>query len=276
MASKPYGELSLGKHTDYPDHYSPDLLTAIPRVLARQALGIEQGSLPFVGEDIWNAFELSWLNKKGVPQVATAEFRLPCDSTAIIESKSFKLYLNSLNQVAFDSSDAVARTLQQDLAACAGSDLSVILSASEDWSSKHFNLLPGQCLDNLDIETDCYLPDSQLLQLASSKQVDETFHSHLFRSLCPVTAQPDWASVWVAYRGPQIDPASLLKYWISFRQHQGFHEQCVEKIFVELLGVCEPVSLTVGAHFTRRGGLDINPVRSTEAMEYLNPRLFRQ
>lgn len=276
MASEPYGELSLGKHTDYPDDYSPELLAAIPRALAREALGLEQGSLPFVGEDIWNAYELSWLNKKGVPQVATAEFRLPCDSPVIIESKSFKLYLNSLNQLSFENMEAVEKTLQQDLAACAGSEVSIKLSASKSWAGQTFDVLPGQCLDNLDIETDCYLPDSQLLQLASSKQVDETFHSHLFRSLCPVTAQPDWASVWVAYRGPQIDPSSLLKYLIGFRQHQGFHEQCVEKVFVELLQVCEPKHLAVGAHFTRRGGLDINPVRSTDAAHYLNPRLFRQ
>lgn len=254
MASIPFGDLSLGKHTDYPDHYSPELLTAIPRVLARQALGIDPEGLPFVGEDIWNAYELSWLNKRGVPQVATAEFRLHCDSPAIIESKSFKLYLSSLNQVAFENSDAVAKVLQQDLSACAGSEVSVKLSNSEHWASQNFDGLPGQCLDTLDIATDCYLPDAQLLQRASAKEVDETFHSHLFRSLCPVTAQPDWASVWIAYRGPQIAPSSLLKYLISFRQHQGFHEQCVEMIFVELLQHCEPKHLAVGAHFTRRGG----------------------
>lgn len=276
MASKSFGDLSLGKHTDYPDHYSPGLLTAIPRVLARQALAIDSASLPFVGEDIWNAYELSWLNQRGVPQVATAEFRLPCDSPAIIESKSFKLYLNSLNQVAFENTDEVVRILQRDLGACAGSVVSVKLSVSENWASQAFDGLPGQCLDALDITTDCYSPDAQLLKRASPKEVDETFHSHLFRSLCPVTAQPDWASVCIAYRGPQIDTSSLLKYLISFRQHQGFHEQCVEKIFVELLQVCEPKHLTVAAHFTRRGGLDINPVRSTGSENHLNPRLFRQ
>lgn len=276
MAINSFDELALGQHTDYPDQYSPGLLTAIPRALAREALAIDSATLPFVGEDVWTAYELSWLNPQGRPEVATAEFRLSCDSPSIVESKSFKLYLNSLNQSVFESIEVLASTLQQDLSACAGSPFSVQLLPRGEWAGQEFTSLPGECLDDLDIVTDCYLPDAGLLQIQSSKVFDKSYYSHLFRSLCPVTAQPDWASVWVSYRGAEIAPDSLLKYLVSYRKHQGFHEQCVEKIFVELMQACAPEVLTVGARFTRRGGLDINPVRSTEAQAYCAPRLFRQ
>ena len=276
MAAKPYGELPLGQPTHYPDEYSPDLLVAIPRRLARQSLGVDESSLPFVGEDIWNAYELSWLNRRGLPQVATAEFRFPCNSPSIIESKSFKLYLNSLNQAVFADRNQLARTLEKDLASCAGSPVAIKLLAIHDCSSRSFEELPGTSLDSLEVVIDQYLPDAGLLRTNSSIEVDRVVHSHLFRSLCPVTAQPDWASVWVAYHGVEIVPESLLQYLVSYRCHQGFHEQCVEKIFVDLMQACEPARLTVGARFSRRGGLDINPVRSTESVRHANPRLFRQ
>lgn len=276
MASKPYGDLPLGQHTDYPDHYTPELLTPIPRKLARADLGIDDKALPFFGMDVWTAYELSWLNSKGRPAVATAEFSVSCDSPSIVESKSLKLYLNSLNNTAFENSEELAQTIAGDLSACAGSDFSVRLLSAADWHQQQFADLPGVNIDELDIIADTYLPDAGLLQIQQSNTQQQSFNSHLFRSLCPVTSQPDWASIWIDYAGPQIVADSLLKYLVSYRQHQGFHEQCVEKIFVDLMRVCKPERLTVAARFSRRGGLDINPIRSTEAGDFQIPRLFRQ
>jgi 7-cyano-7-deazaguanine reductase len=244
--------------------------------LARDDLGIDGRALPFQGVDIWTAFELSWLNQQGRPEVACAELRLPCNSPAIVESKSLKLYLNSLNQSVFDSSEAVAKIIQQDLSSCAGSEISVRLIGAADWQHQRMENLPGINIDQLDITTDTYLPDAGLLRIKANSREVQAFNSHLFRSLCPVTAQPDWASFWIECAGPQIYPDSLLQYLVSYRKHQGFHEQCVEKIFMDLMRVCQPQRLTVGARFTRRGGLDINPVRSTESVEFDNLRLFRQ
>ena len=276
MASKPFGDLPLGQHTDYPDHYSPELLMPIPRQLARGDLGIDDEALPFYGMDVWTAYELSWLNSKGRPAVATAEFSVPCDSPSIVESKSLKLYLNSLNNTAFENSEELAQTITRDLSACAGSDFSVRLLSAADWRQQQIGDLPGVNIDELDIIADTYLPDAGLLQIEQSNKQQQSFNSHLFRSLCPVTSQPDWASIWIDCAGPQIIADSLLKYLVSYRQHQGFHEQCVEKIFVDLMRVCKPERLTVAARFSRRGGLDINPIRSTERGEFQIPRLFRQ
>ncbi len=274
MTLNSFDDLHLGRQVDYPDQYSPGLLTSIPRSQSRQSLGLKQ--LPFTGEDIWNAYELSWLNSKGKPQVATAEFHIPCDSSCIIESKSFKLYLNSFNQTVIDSADSLLDMLHNDLSACAGASVRVELRFAQDWTAGQFKQLPGYCIDELDISTEDYLPDASLLQLVSERVVSKTLHSHLLRSLCPVTAQPDWASVLIQYRGAEISDESLLKYLVSYRKHQGFHEQCVEKIFIDLQAASQADQLTVAARFTRRGGIDINPVRSTDQQSLENWRLFRQ
>lgn len=261
----------LGKHTDYPQEYAPELLCPIPRQPSREKLGIG-AALPFVGEDIWNAYELSWLNRQGKPVVAEATFRVPADSPAIIESKSLKLYLNSLNQSAYASMSQVENLLQGDLSRVAGSPVAVSVRPS---AIEPLQALPGVCLDTLDISVSDYQVNPAHLR-ASGAGVEEQLHSHLMRSLCPVTGQPDWASVLVEYRGPAIDREGLLRYLVSYRQHQAFHEQCVEQMFVEISEACQPEFLSVAARYLRRGGLDINPVRSSEPIPWVNLRLPRQ
>ena len=269
--------LPLGKPTDYKGEYDPSLLCPVPRRLKRDELGLGD-ALPFAGADIWTAYELSWLNPKGKPVVAMGEFRFPCTSPNLIESKSFKLYLNSFNQTRFATLAEVERVLQTDLSAASGGEVSIRLLDSNAFAIQSIATLPGRCLDDLDIEVDQYRLDPQLLTGSSDVQniVEEELHSHLLKSNCLVTRQPDWASVLIRYRGPRIAPEALLRYLISFRQHNEFHEQCVERIFVDLLRHCRPEQLTVYARYTRRGGLDINPWRSNFEPEIANPRLARQ
>lgn len=267
-------DIPLGRDVEYKDQYSPELLFAIARQSSRDNLGLDGGALPFYGVDIWNAYELSWLNPKGKPQVACAEFRFPCDSHSIVESKSFKLYLNSLNQTPIADKLELQHILAKDLSACVNAEVEVIVH-SLTGNAGGISQLEGVCLDDLDISIDRYVPDPQLLH-CDDDVVTETLHSHLLRSLCPVTAQPDWGSVQIAYSGPRIDRAALLSYLIGFRQHQEFHEQCVERIFIDIIRRCRPDSLSVQALYTRRGGLDINPYRATDQGKAVNIRLIRQ
>lgn len=262
----------LGKHTDYPQQYAPELLCPIPRRESRLALGIETETLPFFGEDIWNAYEVSWLDQRGKPVVAQATFRVPAESPAIIESKSLKLYLNSLNQTRLESREELHQYLQRDLSGAAGAPVNVIIN---DVAAGALTELPGQCLDSLEIDVEGYEVNPGYLRV-SGPEVEEQLHSHLLRSLCPVTGQPDWASIQVAYKGPAIDHAGLLQYLISYRQHQGFHEQCVEQIYMDIRRRCQPQSLMVKARYLRRGGLDINPCRSSDDRFFANGRLLRQ
>lgn len=265
----------LGKTVEYAAHYNPELLCPIDRQSSRATLGIKAGELPFDGVDIWNAYELSWLNLSGKPIVACAEFRFSCDSQHIVESKSFKLYLNSFNQTKYSNIDEVEQTLIRDLSACVKADVEVSISAVEGNRAYDIVDVDGECLDDLDIEMDSYQLDSGLLT-TSGEQVEETLYSHLLRSLCPVTGQPDWGSIIVSYRGEKIDQQGLLRYLVSYRQHQEFHEQCVERIFVDISARCKPSMLSVYARYQRRGGLDINPYRSNTGERVKNCRLLRQ
>ncbi|WP_368182259.1 NADPH-dependent 7-cyano-7-deazaguanine reductase QueF [Aeromonas sp. R7-5] len=267
--------LSLGQQSAYISQYTPSLLQPVPRSLNRDDLGL-RGELPFQGSDVWTLYELSWLNAKGKPVVAIGEVFVPATSPNLIESKSFKLYLNSFNQTRCDSLEAVQALLVQDLSGCAGAPVSVTLFTL-DQAPHQIAQLPGECIDNLDIEVDGYEFDETLLQGAAGREiVEETLHSHLLKSNCLVTSQPDWGSVVIHYRGPRLDREKLLRYLISFRQHNEFHEQCIERIFTDLKHFCAPEKLTVHARYTRRGGLDINPFRSDWEPVPANLRLIRQ
>ncbi|MEI4955168.1 NADPH-dependent 7-cyano-7-deazaguanine reductase QueF [Aeromonas caviae] len=267
--------LSLGQQSAYISQYTPSLLQPVPRSLNRDDLGL-RGELPFQGCDVWTLYELSWLNAKGKPVVVIGEVFVPATSPNLIESKSFKLYLNSFNQTRCDSLEAVQALLVQDLSGCAGAPVSVTLFTL-DQAPHQIAQLPGECIDSLDIEVDGYEFDETLLQGAAGREiVEETLHSHLLKSNCLVTSQPDWGSVVIHYRGPRLDREKLLRYLISFRQHNEFHEQCIERIFTDLKHFCAPEQLTVHARYTRRGGLDINPFRSDWEPVPANLRLIRQ
>lgn len=253
----------LGQPTEYRADYAPELLYPIPRQLKRDELGIHGAALPFVGEDIWNAYEVSWLNPKGKPVVALATFSVPASSPNLIESKSFKLYLNSFNQTAWPDLASVEATLVRDLSAAAGAPVSVKI---EDLSSRpqvSVGYPTGELLDELDIACTIYQPAPELLVTVDAEIVTETLYSHLLKSNCLVTGQPDWAMVFIRYRGRPIDRAGLLRYLVSFRGHNEFHEQCVERIYCDITRHCAPAALAVHARYTRRGGLDINPFRSS-------------
>lgn len=314
----------LGKQTEYPSAYDPGLLFAIPRSEARSQLGLVDSAtrpdLPFRGTDLWNAYELSWLGPQGKPEIRAAQFRVPCDSTAIVESKSLKLYLNSLNQHRFDSPESARATIAADLSAAAGESVDVRLYSLPDFEAKGFQTkatrtarsetgdsttaAPGdgsaqsapaeaagpasRCLDDLEISIDRFTRAPELLRFAGENAPENardgkasresqgaatacSVYTNLFKSNCPVTGQPDWASVFIEYSGPRIDEAGLLAYLVSYRNEQDFHEHCVEQIFVDLNERCRPEKLTVYACFLRRGGIDINPFRSNyeRAPEFL-------
>lgn len=255
----------LGATVTYRDSYAPDLLFPVSRVPQRQDIGIS-GALPFHGVDVWNAYELSWLNDKGKPVAATARFDVPAASPNIVESKSIKLYLNSLNQTRFDSVEAVRAAMARDLSAAAGAEVNVTVQPVVAGEVRHQHNFVGILLDDLDVAIEHYEPAPHLLTLApNGAEVEEVLVSHLLKSNCPVTGQPDWASVRIAYKGPAIDHVGLLAYIVSFRRHSGFHEHCVERIYTDLMAHCAPQRLSVYARYTRRGGLDINPFRSSEA-----------
>lgn len=269
----------LGKNSENPNQYSPNLLFPISRDENRAKLGIQPQSLPFFGVDIWNAYELSWLNAKGKPQLAIASFMVPANSPNIIESKSWKLYLNSLNNHRFNSSDELIETLKQDLSKAAGATVSVKLHSPESQSESGMRELSGKLLDRLDLEINPkQQPTPDLLSADPSLGlVEESLVTHLLRSNCPVTGQPDWASVQINYVGPTINEEGLLRYLIAFREHQEFHEHCVEKIFIDIKNKCRPSKLSVYARYTRRGGIDINPFRADYNAEWPdNKRHSRQ
>ncbi len=255
----------LGQVTEYPQRYAPGVLHSLPRARARERSGIDTHSLPFGGFDLWRAYELSWLNSDGKPRVAIAELRFPCDSPWLIESKSLKLYCFSLNRERFANAETVRQRMQNDLGAAAGAEVDVQLFdlGAGRAQTALFTNEGATSLDDLPVTIDTWQPDASLLQSDSGRFVEEALCSDLFRSLCPVTGQPDWGSVLVRYRGPAIDHASLLRYLVSYREHAGFHEDCVEAFFNDLHHRCRPESLLVAIHFLRRGGLEINPYRMT-------------
>ncbi|RDZ26507.1 NADPH-dependent 7-cyano-7-deazaguanine reductase QueF [Lysobacter silvisoli] len=261
-------ELPLGRHVDYPRHYDPALLFPIARALGRSHIGLSDRALPFVGVDRWHAYELSWLDGRGKPRMATATLTVPAHSPHLVESKSLKLYLNSYNASRYDSDEAVRTQIAADLSAAAGAPVEVA-----------FGLPPVQgsaalSLDEQDLTVDDYgPPNAAHLAADPTVVVEETLSSGLLKSNCPVTGQPDWARVDIAYRGPRLDRAGLLRYLVSFRDHAEFHEQCVERIFADLMRVAAPQSLSVEARYTRRGGLDINPWRATA--DFLRPLAHR-
>lgn len=254
----------LGKTSNYPERHDAGLLFPIARDEGRRGIRL-QGQPEFAGCDIWYAWELSWLNTRGRPEQAVARFQFDCHSPNLIESKSFKLYLNSLAQTRFASHAELCEILGTELSQAAGAEVAVHLLDPDDHEALKLRPLVGTSLDELDIDVKHYgPPQAQLLQSEPGQEVDETLTSRLFRSNCPITGQPDWASVQIHYRGPRIDHAGLLRYLISYRHHSGFHEQCVEQIFTDIQQRCTPQTLDVYACFTRRGGLDINPWRSSQ------------
>ena len=259
----------LGQSTVYADQYDASLLFPIPRAAQREKLGLVQ-RLPFLGADLWTAFELSWLNARGKPQLALVHITVPCESVNIIESKSLKLYLGSFSNTRFADASEVQARLRADLTEAAWrgavvqSSVGVKLVAAELFDQEPIHELDGLSLDRLDLDCEHYTPAPELLTSAIHETpVSEVLTSNLLKSNCPVTGQPDWGSVQISYFGPQIDQAGLLRYIVSFRNHNGFHEDCVERMFMDIQNRCKPHKLSVYARYTRRGGLDINPFRSS-------------
>ena len=265
----------LGRPTSYPEQYDPGQLHAISRAESRDATGLA-AELPFHGVDIWNAWELTWLDGDGKPMVAAAEIRVPATSPRIAESKSVKLYLNSFSMSRFGDVAEVATAIERDLGDCVGAEVNVALRLSSGRVGHSLGRLPGDCLDTLPVACDAYDVDPGLLRANPDKVVSEDLYSHLLRSLCPVTSQPDSGSLLISYSGPQIDHESLLRYIVSFRRHNDFHEACVERMFVDLVERCGPRELSVYARYHRRGGIDINPFRSNFEPDPPNIRLWRQ
>ena len=268
---------TLGKVVTYAGHYDASMLYPIPRAEKRVEIGITE-PLPFSGVDIWNAYEFSWLDSRGKPKVALIEFRFPINSPNIIESKSFKLYLNSYMQTRFADSETMRQQIARDLSQAAGAHVSVMLVTINAMANAEIDLLEGTLIDDLPLEITSYgPPNAKYLSADSGSVIDEVLISHLLKSNCPVTGQPDWASVQIQYRGPRLDRDGLLRYLISYREHNEFHEQCVERIFIDILRECSPQRLAVYARYTRRGGLDINPFRATPGLPNPgNPRTARQ
>ncbi len=276
--------MPLGRAALYKDQYDPTLLFPIARQLKRAEIGISSDSkrvLPFFGVDVWNCYELSWLNPKGKPQVAIAVITVPADSPNIIESKSLKLYFNSFNNTRLENELALRMLLQADLSEAAGATVSVRIIESEDFGQNPLDIVDGQLrekalhpllsvyeleglsIDRLDVECSHYTPEPALLSAQHSEPpLSEILTSNLLKSNCLVTGQPDWASIQIQYSGPAIDQEGLLRYLVSFRNHHEFHEQCVERIFMDVLARCQPTRLAVYARYTRRGGIDINPYRA--------------
>ena len=273
----------LGKASAYVDQYDASLLFPIPRAAKRAEIGIS-GASPFFGADIWTAYELSWLNQRGKPQVALVHFTIPCESVNIVESKSFKLYLNSFNNSRFADAAEVLARLRADIneavwrGGVVQTSVGVKMIAPEVFDREPIYELDGLSLDRLDLECTQYQPAPELLSAAMDEQpVSEVLVSNLLKSNCLVTGQPDWGTVQISYSGPQIDQEGLLKYIVSFRNHNEFHEQCVERIFMDIWNRCKPIKLTVYARYTRRGGLDINPFRTSHPQALpVNSRNARQ
>lgn len=273
----------LGKSSAYADQYDASLLFPIARATKRSEIGIAAGASPFFGADLWTAFELSWLNLRGKPQVAIAHITVPCETPNIIESKSLKLYLNSFNATRFADASEVQARLRADLGEAAwrgagSGSVGVKLILPEMFDREPVHELDGLLLDRLDVECTQYQPAPELLRANHDEPpVSETLVSHLLKSNCLVTGQPDWGSVQIRYSGGAIDQEGLLQYLVSFRNHNEFHEQCVERIFMDITARCRPIKLTVYARYTRRGGLDINPLRTSHPQQLpANVRTARQ
>lgn len=257
-------ESPLGKTTTYSQHYDPSLLYPIPRTLAREAIGLKD-PLPFQGADLWTAYELSWLSKKGQPLLAIADILVPLTTPQIAESKSVKLYLNSYSQTAFASPQEVQEKIEKDLSSCSGGPVKVRLILQEDFPKEQIESWNGICLDHLDIDYHDYQRSPKILENSAhshGSHVQETLYTYLFKSHCLVTGQPDWAGIKISYEGPRIDPKAVSRYLVSYRLHSGIAEQCVEQIFMDIWQACTPKNLTVYGRFTRRGGIDINPFRT--------------
>jgi len=266
-------ELPLGKETAYPDQYAPDVLFRIERADNRERIGLGP-ELPFSGTDIWNAWDLTWLGEDGQPQAATAEIRVPADSPGIVESKSMKLYLGSFAMSRYASADIVRDHLAADLGACVGANVAVRIDTPD--SGHGLQRLPGESLDRVHVQCAQWQVEPGLLAADADTTASEALYTHALRSLCPVTGQPDLGSLLVRYEGPRIDRAALLRYIVSYRCHQDFHENCVERMFVDILERCGARKLTVYARYQRRGGLDITPFRSNFEDAAGNLRLWRQ
>ena len=266
-------EIPLGKPTEYTQTYAPELLFAVPRKEARETLGLA-ADLPFTGCDIWNAWELTWLDLTGKPQIATATFVVNATSANIIESKSLKLYLNSFSMTRFATAADVCEKLTADLSATASADVDV--SIHRDTAAHPIVEFSGQCIDDHDMDSVSSEVDAKILCCDDEQVAGESLYSHLFRSNCPVTNQPDIGSVLIQYVGQKIRAAALLQYIVSYRQHNDFHEACVERMFLDIQKQCNPECLTVYARFNRRGGLDINPYRTNTSDAANNGRLWRQ
>lgn len=266
--------IPLGKQTQYAANYAPDLLYPIPRKMARSQIGLGK-KLPFYGYDIWNAYDLSWLNSKGKPEVGIGEFIIPCDSENLIESKSFKLYLDSFNGTKFSSIAEVQNTLANDLSNNIKAEVMVNIKSINNYAEGLRNF-SGINLDEYDIACNEYQINPDFL-FTENADAGETLYSHILKSNCPVTGQPDFGSVSISYQGEKINHQGLLKYIVSFRDHNEFHEACAERIFMDILNKCAPKKLTVFARYSRRGGLDINPLRTNNKDFCLNnQRLYRQ
>jgi len=267
----------LGKASAYVDQYDASLLFPIPRAEKRAEIGIADAQ-PFFGADMWTAFELSWLNLRGKPQVALAHITVPCESPNIVESKSFKLYLNSFNNTRFLDAREVRERIRADLSAAVGAGVGIKTLGPELFDREPVHELDGLNLDRLDVECIHYTPAPELLFAEFDEPpVEETLTSNLLKSNCLVTGQPDWGSVQIRYSGPQINQEGLLQYLVSFRNHNEFHEQCVERIFMDVWTRCKPIKLAVYARYTRRGGLDINPFRTSHPQPLPpNIRMARQ
>jgi 7-cyano-7-deazaguanine reductase len=273
--SEPEGRgMLLGRRTAGSETYAPELLYPISRAAGRSALGCSD-QLPFTGADLWHAYEMSWLNAEGKPVVKVGRFLVPAGSPFMVESKSFKLYLNSLNSTRFASAGEARATILRDISATVGTAIELELFDVDD-ASLAGSRLAGLCLDQLAVAAPEVQPGPNLLAVHCSQITEERLYTHLLRSLCPVTGQPDWASVWLHYRGMALDRNSLLRYIIAYRRHQEFHEQCVERMFCDIHRTVSPEFLHIQAFYTRRGGLDINPFRSTEPGARPLSRLDRQ
>ena len=268
----------LGQTSSYDTQYNPDRLFAIPREAKRKEIGIDSINLPFYGFDCWNHYEVSWLNKNGKPMVAIAEIIYDCTTPFLIESKSLKLYFNSFNNAQFTDSEELRTTAERDISKRLGGSVHIkIQSLAEKELSQIHPGPQGICIDELDITCSDYLVNPAFLSVGTDF-VNETLYSNILKSNCLVTHQPDWGTVQITYSGLQINKEGLLKYIVSFRNHNEFHEQCMERIFIDILTLCKPEKLTVYGRYTRRGGLDINPYRSTLPVDPkgLNTRLVRQ
>ena len=274
---KSLSALKLGQNTEYKSQYDASLLQAVPRRLNREGLRIVEQQPFNQGADVWTCYELSWLNPHGLPQVAIADVEIDFKSENLIESKSFNLYLNSFNQTKFASIEEVEQTLTRDLSQCASGQVSVRIHKLADYTNQPIVNFSGECIDEQEIQIESYTFSNQHLEnVAEDEIVEETLVSHLLKSNCLITSQPDWGSVQIHYIGKRLNREKLLRYLVSFREHNEFHEQCVERIFTDLMQFAKPEKLTVYARYTRRGGLDINPFRSNFERVPVNLRMARQ